>query len=103
MESQPWNPEFKNNPKNFHPCQYILVLKISPIASAAYIKMHETFYHGSKHYEPSSDGSIVFALYASVRNKQLLYASVRNKQLPTCPSQVEFAGGKSKKVAPWTI
>ena len=23
-------------------------------------------------------------------------SSVRNKQLPTCPSQVEFAGGKLK-------
>ena len=22
MESQPQNPEFKNNPENFHPCMY---------------------------------------------------------------------------------
>ena len=22
MESQPQNPEFRNNPKNFHPCFY---------------------------------------------------------------------------------
>ena len=23
MESQPQNPEFRNNPENFHPCKYI--------------------------------------------------------------------------------
>ena len=23
MESQPQNPEFKNNPKNFYPCFYL--------------------------------------------------------------------------------
>ena len=23
MESQPQNPEFMNNPENFHPCDYI--------------------------------------------------------------------------------
>ena len=22
MESQPQNPEFRNNPENFHPCSY---------------------------------------------------------------------------------
>ena len=22
MESQPQNPEFRNNPENFHPCMY---------------------------------------------------------------------------------
>ena len=22
MESQPQNPEFRNNPENFHPCKY---------------------------------------------------------------------------------
>ena len=22
MESQPQNPEFKNNPENFHPCNF---------------------------------------------------------------------------------
>ena len=26
MESQPQNPEFKNNPENFHPCITFLVL-----------------------------------------------------------------------------
>ena len=25
MESQPQNPEFRNNPKNFHPCEYTKV------------------------------------------------------------------------------
>ena len=24
MESQPQNPEFRINPKNFHPCEYIM-------------------------------------------------------------------------------
>ena len=23
MESQPQNPEFRNNPENFHPCRYM--------------------------------------------------------------------------------
>ena len=23
MESQPQNPDFKNNPENFHPCMYV--------------------------------------------------------------------------------
>ena len=23
MESQPQNPEFRNNPENFHPCMYL--------------------------------------------------------------------------------
>ena len=26
MESQPQNPEFRNNPENFHPCKYALGL-----------------------------------------------------------------------------
>ena len=26
MESQPQNTEFMNNPENFHPCQYKVVL-----------------------------------------------------------------------------
>ena len=26
MESQPQNPEFRNNPENFHPCDYGLGL-----------------------------------------------------------------------------
>ena len=32
MESQPQNPEFSNNPENFHPwsCQY-LILKLSSL------------------------------------------------------------------------
>ena len=24
MESQPQNPEFRNNPENFHPCMYFV-------------------------------------------------------------------------------
>ena len=24
MESQPRNPEFRNNPENFHPCNYFI-------------------------------------------------------------------------------
>ena len=24
MESRPQNPEFRNNPENFHPCTYLL-------------------------------------------------------------------------------
>ena len=24
MESQPKNPEFRNNPENFHPCVYLI-------------------------------------------------------------------------------
>ena len=27
MESQPQNPEFRNNPENFHPCIYVVILK----------------------------------------------------------------------------
>ena len=27
MESQPQNPEFKNNPENFHPCIQVLEMK----------------------------------------------------------------------------
>ena len=27
MESQPQNPEFRNNPENFHPCRNIIMLK----------------------------------------------------------------------------
>ena len=23
MESQPQNPEFRNNPENFHPCNFV--------------------------------------------------------------------------------
>ena len=29
MESQPQNPEFRNNPENFHPCPYKLNVCIS--------------------------------------------------------------------------
>ena len=28
MESQPQNPEFRNNPENFHPCAYTYVIPI---------------------------------------------------------------------------
>ena len=35
-------------------------------------------------------------LYISVNNFSVTVNSVRNKQLPTCPSRVEFAGGKLK-------
>ena len=32
MESQPQNPEFMNNPENFHPCyphnEFILIMKL---------------------------------------------------------------------------
>ena len=24
MESQPQNPEFRNNPENFHPCDFVM-------------------------------------------------------------------------------
>ena len=58
MESQPQNPEFRNNPENFHLCK----IKIVNLGQC----------------------------FLTVLN------SVRNKQLPTCPSQVEFAGGKLK-------
>ena len=27
MESQPQNPEFRNNPENFHPCSHVVVPK----------------------------------------------------------------------------
>ena len=29
MESQPQNPEFRNNPENFHPC----LLSLNPLAN----------------------------------------------------------------------
>ena len=34
MESQPQNPEFRNNPENFHPC--IIFLKSELITSNLY-------------------------------------------------------------------
>ena len=27
VESQPQNPEFRNNPESFHPCHYLLATK----------------------------------------------------------------------------
>ena len=38
MESQPQNPEFSNNPENFHPC---LISKHAPIS--AHWLLHELF------------------------------------------------------------
>ena len=29
MESQPKNPEFRNNPENFHPCKYSAQERVS--------------------------------------------------------------------------
>ena len=30
MESQPQNPEFRNNPENFHPCVHFDTVNIGP-------------------------------------------------------------------------
>ena len=33
MESQPQNPEFRNNPENFHPClKYRLEFRVSDVS-----------------------------------------------------------------------
>ena len=34
MESQPQNPEIRNNPENFHPCSYLVGLEIKILAGA---------------------------------------------------------------------
>ena len=34
MESQPQNPEFRNNPENFHPCIYEIFSYYSSISYA---------------------------------------------------------------------
>ena len=40
MESQPQNPEFRNNPESFHPCYYVCCINSLQII----------FHHESKHY-----------------------------------------------------
>ena len=40
MESQPQNPEFMNNPDNFHPC--IMMIRIYTVFQTEYIRVkHE--------------------------------------------------------------
>ena len=55
MESQPQNPEFRNNPENFHPCHSQCQLSISgPFGSVFYIYFvyikFITDYNIYKHY-----------------------------------------------------
>ena len=33
MESKPQNPEFRNNPENFHPCVCIMEMETGPCVS----------------------------------------------------------------------
>ena len=40
MESQPQNPEFRNNPENFHPCTTLLVTLIMEICSIPVVSKH---------------------------------------------------------------
>ena len=37
MESQPQNPEFRNNPENFHPCTIGFNRMTSALSEACYI------------------------------------------------------------------
>ena len=47
MESQPQNPEFRNNPENFHPC-YMYLIQHENICCAAHWKcLGETVPMGS--------------------------------------------------------
>ena len=31
MESQPQNPEFRNNPENLHPCSHVVMIVVEPL------------------------------------------------------------------------
>ena len=42
MESQPQNPEFRNNPESFHPCYYVCCINSNALQII--------FHHESKHY-----------------------------------------------------
>ena len=39
MDSQPQNPEFRNNPENFHPCFYRIPLKVDQNCSSSAISL----------------------------------------------------------------
>ena len=40
MESQPQNPEFRNNPENFHPCIHPYLMYVSSNSSGETVHIH---------------------------------------------------------------
>ena len=47
MESQPQNPEFRNNPENFHPCK-LEILKFFYHQFQGKLDLTDTLYHSTR-------------------------------------------------------
>ena len=47
MESQPQNPEFRNNPENFHPCTCVILLT-KPYLYFDIFKLHNGELHNGQ-------------------------------------------------------
>ena len=62
MESQPQNPEYRNNPENFHPC--ITMSQNPPVSNdMAYNMLHKTMI--LKLNEPAHGISLLIAVVSS--------------------------------------
>ena len=48
MESQPKNPEFRNNPENFHQCFILNIHSDTYILDSYYIYLHDEVFKGRK-------------------------------------------------------
>ena len=44
MESQPQNPEFRNNPENFHPCKYSTKNRLIKLNQCMIKEQNDTVY-----------------------------------------------------------
>ena len=69
MESQPQNPEFRNNPENFHPCGYIIRTSTWKYGCGA---------HGEQLIDFSNDHQHMFLL----KREQTIHMRTRIQQQP---------------------
>ena len=72
MESQPQNPEFRNNPENFHPCFYTLKkdseFDLDYMARSHFMKLHLV--------EKSLAGTPFFFIFKGLVGTSLLQCEV---------------------------